>query len=359
VLAAHDRPNSLSDLFLFSAATDMENDKLNDDLFGLILKFLSEAGCSRTLAMLSCCNKFLNKAIACMHAQPAVMDVQFAPDQDRRFLIPFTEAKVVRFKVQWGDGKEDEVTSGTFVTHEYASHGHYVVRLWQMDSTGLDHLGFGQSQPSPSWWRPLTKLRSLGTLGIRSLSGLFRGAGQFHLSIHLNTTAVTDLSYMFSEATFSEATFSEATSLNQRIGNWNVSNVTNMDGLFLRAHNFNEPLHKWNCSNVTTMKFMFYSAILFDQNIGNWDVSKVKEMEHMFDCADAFNQDLSKWQVGNVTNMKHMFFGATRFNQNLAAWDVRNVTEMAYMFWKSPIRADSIAGWEYHPEVDKDQMFGL
>ena len=53
------------------------------------------------------------------------------------------------------------------------------------------------------------------------------------------------------------------------IRNWDVSNdVTNMYGMFAAgifedATYFNEPLNKWNVSNVTNMEGMFYNATSF------------------------------------------------------------------------------------------------
>ena len=41
--------------------------------------------------------------------------------------------------------------------------------------------------------------------------------------------------------------------------------------------------------------------------INNWDVSKVTDMEGMFDGARSFNQPLNKWNVSKVTNMEDMF----------------------------------------------------
>jgi len=66
------------------------------------------------------------------------------------------------------------------------------------------------------------------------------------------------------------------TSLNKPIGNWDVSNVTNMDGMFYRATSFN-------------------------QDISTWDVSSVTDMSDMFNNAHLFNQDLSSWNVDNAT----------------------------------------------------------
>nr|WP_244831640.1 BspA family leucine-rich repeat surface protein [Candidatus Vampirococcus lugosii] len=52
----------------------------------------------------------------------------------------------------------------------------------------------------------------------------------------------------------------------------------------------------------------------FNQDIGNWDVSNVTDMEGMFLRAESFNQDISNWNVSNVTNMSMMFEEAKAFN---------------------------------------------
>ena len=48
------------------------------------------------------------------------------------------------------------------------------------------------------------------------------------------------------------------------ISNWNVSNVTNMDGMFCNASSFNQPLNKWDVSKVADMNGMFASASSFN-----------------------------------------------------------------------------------------------
>ena len=54
-------------------------------------------------------------------------------------------------------------------------------------------------------------------------------------------------------------------------------------------------------SNVTDMSYMFqYSA--FNKDIGNWDVSNVTNMSYMFFQASAFNQNISGWCVSNITS---------------------------------------------------------
>jgi surface protein len=79
-----------------------------------------------------------------------------------------------------------------------------------------------------------------------------------------------------------ELMFYKAKAFNQPIGNWNVSNVTNMDAMFWEAKSFNQPIGDWDVSKVTNMTDMFNGAIVFNQDIGDWDVSKVPIMTDMF-----------------------------------------------------------------------------
>ena len=59
--------------------------------------------------------------------------------------------------------------------------------------------------------------------------------------------------------------FYNATSFNQKIGNWNVSNVINMKSMFNKATSFNQNIGNWNITNNTDVNnmFCFNSPILF------------------------------------------------------------------------------------------------
>jgi surface protein len=140
------------------------------------------------------------------------------------------------------------------------------------------------------------------------------------------------------------------------IGDWDVSQVTNMKELFMDT-TFNEPIGSWNVSNVTNMQGMFKGASSFNQPIGDWDVSKVTDMSEMFNGASLFNQDISSWDVSNVTNMSEMFNGASLFNQPIGRWKVSNVTDMSYMFSDAEAFNESIGSWNVSNVTDMSYMF--
>jgi surface protein len=63
---------------------------------------------------------------------------------------------------------------------------------------------------------------------------------------------------------------------------------------------FNQNISQWNVSNVTNMQGVFLGSLAFNQPIGDWDVSNVTNMNRMFDEAISFNQDISNWCVTNI-----------------------------------------------------------
>ena len=72
------------------------------------------------------------------------------------------------------------------------------------------------------------------------------------------------------------------------------------------------------------MSDLFKDKATFNENIGGWDVSSVTNMEGMFRSAAAFNQDIGGWDVSSVTDMSSMFYAASAFNQNLCGWAEHN-----------------------------------
>jgi surface protein len=90
----------------------------------------------------------------------------------------------------------------------------------------------------------------------------------------LCTSLVTDMSYLFM-----------GVSIDQAIGNWDVSNVTTMEGMFAAYQD------AWGWDGPSE------NVILFNQPIGAWDVRNVTNMDYFVKDNFEFNQDLSKWCV--------------------------------------------------------------
>jgi hypothetical protein len=114
------------------------------------------------------------------------------------------------------------------------------------------------------------------------------------------TTLITNTNNLCQSGTGTSAAGSVNTTFNQPIGSWDMSNVTDMQGMISKAIVFNQPIGSWNTSNVTNMYAMFAEASSFNQPIGSWNTAKVKGMGYMFDYASAFNQNISGWNVDLV-----------------------------------------------------------
>ena len=127
--------------------------------------------------------------------------------------------------------------------------------------------------------------------------------------------------------------------------NLNLANLFKGDRT--NNNNFNY-VTSWDVSGVTNMNGMFNGATRFNQNISDWDVSNVTNMGQMFNEAYSFNRDLSSWDVSNVTNMSSMF-AFSSMNQDLSGWDISALQNATNMFLYSDISMGNfdklLAGW--------------
>ena len=63
-----------------------------------------------------------------------------------------------------------------------------------------------------------------------------------------------------------------------------------------------------------------FASTNFNRGISKWDVSSVTDMEGMFANAGRFDGDISKWDVSRVTSMALMFADG-KFNKGRVAHD--------------------------------------
>ena len=141
---------------------------------------------------------------------------------------------------------------------------------------------------------------------------------------------------------------------------WDVSEVTNMNGMFSDCRNFNSDLSKWNVSSVENMACMFSYCESFNADLSKWDVSNVVDMGCMFTGCKKFNSDLSKWDVSNVEDMGFMFKSCDNFNsdgKSLNNWDVSNVQDMGYMFQDCYNFNSDLSKWDVSSVEDMNSMF--
>jgi surface protein len=137
-----------------------------------------------------------------------------------------------------------------------------------------------------------------------------------------------------------------------RITNWDVSNVTDMQGLFYNWDSFNQPLN-WDTSKVKNMAFMFSGCTKLNEPL-LLNTSEVIIMAYMFNQCGSFNQDLD-WDTSRVTNMECMFSDSAAFNRELR-WDTSNVKSMSGMF-KRCAALENRPVFDMSGEPDTDGMF--
>ena len=189
------------------------------------------------------------------------------------------------------------------------------------------------------------KIGTWDVSNVTTMYGMFDGAGFNQDISNWDVSSVTNMGSMFSYTMF-----------NHDISNWDVSSVTNMNGIFAGT-NFNGDISSWNVSNVTNMEGMFNLNHDFNQDLSSWDVSSVTDMGSMFSQADDFNGDIGSWDVSKVTNMRWMFYQATIFNQDISSWNVSSVKNMSYMFDEAFAFNQDIGSWDVSNVTHMVYMF--
>ena len=142
----------------------------------------------------------------------------------------------------------------------------------------------------------------------------------------MNSTNVTDMSYMFSNlASMSTLDVSVV----------NTSSVTNMEGMFMTNNLTTLNVSGFDTGKVTNMSKMFKeSSNLTSLNINGFNTANANNMSQMFmDCGNITSLNVSAFNTSNVTNMSAMFMGMSKLETlNVTNFNTANVTDMSSMF---------------------------
>ena len=86
---------------------------------------------------------------------------------------------------------------------------------------------------------------------------------------------------------------------------------------------------------------VFVRRVVLNEDIGAWDTSGVTDMGNMFRGASAFNQDIGGWAVQNVRSMYYMFGYASAFDQDLGWCVDDDVAAFQSAFLSTPCASTS------------------
>ena len=119
------------------------------------------------------------------------------------------------------------------------------------------------------------------------------------------------------------------------VSEWDVSNVTNMEGIFNNCNVFDCDFSKWNTSNVENLNFAFHKCYNFKGNgLDNWNISNVKKMDFIFyECKNFTGKTIENWNTLNIEHAWYAFAYCNNFNANLYKWKINNCEFIGGMFF--------------------------
>ena len=249
-------------------------------------------------------------------------------------VLPLVSDGNYDFFVDWGDGNRDNITvyNQSEVTHQYSSTGIYEIKI-HGGITGWFFIN-GSHGGNTIDDDKIIEISKWGPLKfVSNDNALFNGCS------NLVSTATDSLTLGASNA---YNMFQGCPKLGDQgnMNSWDTSACTDMSYMFTECTGFSQPIGDCDTSNVTDMNRMihaYHGGMIFDQDIGNWDVSNVTNFQRFFGAFSTssgpyptFNnggsQSISGGDTSSATNIESMFRGCTGFNQSLAGWNVSNVT---------------------------------
>ena len=201
----------------------------------------------------------------------------------------------------------------------------------------------------------ITGMEFLNTSAVTDMSWMFADCYMLEsLDVsHFNTVNVTDMSYMFRGCKLLESL---------DVSHFNTSKVTNMESMFdgLTALTSLD-LSTFNTANVENMFAMFSDcSSLTSLDVSNFNTAKVTDMSHMFRCQALKSLDLSSFDTSNVTGMEYMFYIAQALTSlDLSSFNTAKVTNMGMMFCDcSNLKTINVGdGWSTAAVTESGSMF--
>lgn len=167
----------------------------------------------------------------------------------------------------------------------------------------------------------------------KSAKILFKALGTYAGKIEMNgienldTSEVTDMSYMFTDG-------SQYTDLD--LSSFDTSNVTTMSGMFYKCSKLtNVNLANFNTKNVVKLSNLFNGCSAIENiNLNSFDTSKVTNMEAMFfNCKSLSKIDLSNFNTSSVERLKRMFVNCGLLTElDLSNFKTENLLNVETMF---------------------------
>lgn len=111
-----------------------------------------------------------------------------------------------------------------------------------------------------------------------------------------------------------------------------------------------------NTSEVTNMSYMFSGSKLSSIDLTYFDTSKVTNMESMFSsCSKLINVNVSSFNTSNVTNMERMFNWCTELTYlNLASFNTNKISDLGFanmFFYCSKLQTIYVNSDWFKPEL--------
>ena len=274
--------------------------------------------------------------------------------------------------INWGDEATTGVAPATLKSgvnnHTYPKAGTYQLEIQGTLEGFTRSTTMGTSNPNNC----IESVTHFGEkTGITTLDGMFKGARNLK-SVSAPPSTLQSTRYMFQDAwsfngditdwnmanvTTMEGMFKDARGFNQPIGKWNTESLTESIYMFQNAWAFNQPLDSWKMGKVTNASWMFYNARAFNQNLTNWDMGMNSNFSLMFAQAPSFNGDVSTWNTARSANMYAMFRGATAFNQDLDRWKTGNSLSFSEMFSGATAFNGKVGTWDVTKALTVSSMF--